>query len=107
MQLVGVDGNFLSFTFGCAAIMNTDSDTFLWVMEQCVAAYGADACAAVHWVLGDEDPGQNAAFEEAKNKVCILTVHPNTCAVVVRAGYVAFSAFQAFLIVTISYWPSF
>lgn len=76
MQLVGVDGNFLSFTFGCAAIMNTDSDTFLWVMEQCVAAYGANACAAVHWVLGDEDPGQNAAFEEAKNKVCILTVIP-------------------------------
>lgn len=80
MQLVGVDGNFLTFTFGCAVIMATDTDTFSWVMKQCAEAYGADACAAVHWMLGDEDPGQNAAFEEAKKAVCLTLRRPGRLA---------------------------
>lgn len=69
-QLVGVGGDRATFTFGYTLLMSQVAEVYTWVFERCEEFYGQAACEAVHWIMADEDSGQNVALANAIN-VCI------------------------------------
>jgi hypothetical protein len=70
LQLVGVDGNFSTFTAAYALVMSSTERVFSWIFECCSETFGAPACAAVGWLLADAD----AAIHAALNKAIVCTV---------------------------------
>lgn len=69
LQIVGVDGNLSTFPIGFAVMYDETIESFQWVFSHFVEVYGKDACEAVHMVMGDEDHGQNGAFERVKQVI--------------------------------------
>jgi hypothetical protein len=69
---MGIDGNLTSFVAGYALIASTTTEVFQFVFACCKRFFGTDACAAVHWILGDEDGGQNAALRASQVQARLL-----------------------------------
>lgn len=62
LQLLGIDGNYKSFTAAHALLYDETGATFEWVLQCCAEAFSPSVCSAVHLVMGDDDSGQNSAF---------------------------------------------
>ena len=71
---VGIDGNGKSFVVFGALILNETAATYQWVFETARVLLGERACAAVRYIVTDDDHGERSAL---KAKVCdvLLCAH--------------------------------
>jgi len=76
VQILGIDGSYKSFTAANALIYDETAETYDWMFRCFAEIVGASTCAAVHLIVGDEDPGQNSALaREVCACVCVVTVY--------------------------------